>query len=111
MTGGTGHHSRWINAQVGLALLLARETKRIPRESLADVLDVTVREVEDMETGRRELEAHELLVAAAFLGLPVSYFFEGIDTTGQERGQDEPYAVPGVPLTRDAANDNSLRSV
>ncbi len=111
MTGATGRRARSINAQVGLALLLARETKQITREGLADALGVTAGDIEEMEAGRRELEAYELLVAASVLDLPVSYFFEGIEAPDPEDAPDQPRLTPRTGPAWSAANDNALRSV
>jgi transcriptional regulator with XRE-family HTH domain len=54
------------------------------QEALAAALGLTFQQVQKYEKGANRLSASRLAAAAKALGVPVSYFFEGLQTSGAE---------------------------
>jgi len=56
-----------------------RKAASITQEQLAQALDLSCQQVQKYERGENRISASTLFVASTFLGVPVSYFFEGYD--------------------------------
>ena len=79
---------------------MRRKELRISQTRLGDVLGVTYQQVQKYEGGLHRVGAGALALTATFLGVPISYFYEGastlISSTGLSDGEQERYARPAV---------------
>ena len=70
-----------IERHIGARLLLARRSRGVSRESLAQKLGLSPQQVADYEHGLDALTAVRLRHVARALQLDVSFFFEGLEAT------------------------------
>ncbi|AXK79668.1 XRE family transcriptional regulator [Pseudolabrys taiwanensis] len=66
-----------VDVLVGQRLKMARMTKGVTQEKLADAVGLTFQQIQKYETGRNRIGTGRLHAMAEALGVPVSYFFEG----------------------------------
>ncbi|MFS2316560.1 helix-turn-helix domain-containing protein [Maricaulis sp. D1M11] len=79
-----------IDQHVGARLRLRRSLLEMSQSELGEKLGVTFQQVQKYERGANRIGASRLFQVAKVLGVPVSYFFEGLDETGaNELGGDE----------------------
>lgn len=69
--------SSHINSFVGVRLQLARKRAGLSELQMAKRLGVEPFVYRDFETGRRRLDAPEMLKCSQIAGVPLSWFFEG----------------------------------
>jgi transcriptional regulator with XRE-family HTH domain len=67
-----------VDAEVGSRLRLRREELRLTKDQLAAELGMSGRALDDIEPGLSRLFPAQMFSAAQKLGVPVSYFFEGL---------------------------------
>jgi transcriptional regulator with XRE-family HTH domain len=77
-----------VDRRLGLRLRTRRIELGMSQERLAELLGVTFQQVQKYEKGINRVAASRLFEVAAALGVPLSYFFEGM-TAGLN-------AAPGV---------------
>ncbi len=70
---------RLIDEHVGFRLRERREALDVPQSKLADHLDVCTNTLVKYESGERSIPASDFYDAANFLGVPMGYFYEGLD--------------------------------
>jgi transcriptional regulator with XRE-family HTH domain len=70
---------RLIDEHVGFRLRERREALGVPRSRFADFLYVCTITLVKYETGELSIPASNLYDAADFLGVPMEYFYEGLD--------------------------------
>jgi len=75
-----------IDRLVGRRLRELRRRRGLSQSDLALALGVTFQQVQKYERGTSRLSAGKLFDASRALAAPVSEFFEGVETFGQERG-------------------------
>ena len=66
---------------------MRRKLLGVSQEKLADALGLTFQQVQKYERGANRISASKLFEIARFLGVPPSYFFEGLaaeTTVGEE---------------------------
>ncbi len=72
-----------IDVEVGAKIKARRRLLGISQDTLAAKLGVTFQQVQKYEKGTNRVSASRLAVIAKTFGVPPSYFFPGVDDTGQ----------------------------
>jgi len=89
-----------IDSHVGARMQARRKELRISQTRLGEVLGVTYQQVQKYERGLHRVGAGALALAATFLDVPISYFYEGastlISSIGLSDKQQESYARPAA---------------
>ncbi len=70
---------REINRHIGAGLLLARTVRGNSLKELAAATGLSLQRLERLESGLVEATPRDLLLLAASLGIPVQFFFEGLE--------------------------------
>lgn len=70
---------------VGTRIRLQRTLIGMSQEKLADVLGITFQQIQKYEKGTNRIGAGRLLAVAKALGVPISFFFEGYATGGDQQ--------------------------
>jgi transcriptional regulator with XRE-family HTH domain len=79
-----------IDRHVGARIRERRIMLGLTQQQLADLIGVTYQQAHKYERGINRVSAGRLFEIARVLSVPVSYFFEGLDTqTGRAIGQRE----------------------
>jgi transcriptional regulator with XRE-family HTH domain len=79
-----------IDHHVGARIRERRIMLGLTQQQLADLIGVTYQQAHKYERGINRVSAGRLFEIARVLSVPVSYFFEGLDTqTGRPIGQRE----------------------
>lgn len=76
-----------VDLHVGARVRMRRKLLGVSQEKLADALGLTFQQVQKYERGANRISASKLFEIARFLGVPPSYFFEGLAAeapTGEE---------------------------
>ena len=73
-----------VDTHVGTRIRLRRKVLKISQQQLGAALGLTFQQVQKYERGFNRTSASKLFDIAAYLGVPVSYFFEGLDTLGSK---------------------------
>jgi transcriptional regulator with XRE-family HTH domain len=68
-----------VDVQVGQRIRTARLTQGVSQQKVAEALGVTFQQVQKYENGMNRVGMGRLHAIANSLGLPMSYFFEGLD--------------------------------
>jgi transcriptional regulator with XRE-family HTH domain len=74
-----------IDRHVGFRLRLARASRKLSQTDLAKASGITFQQVQKYEKGTNRVSASRLFEFATLLGVEISYFFDGVDESGQER--------------------------
>ncbi len=69
----------WIDAHVGRKLCVLRKSSGVSQQKLAEQLGVTYQQVQKYEGGTNRVSTSFLLRVAQMFGVPLDYFFDGID--------------------------------
>jgi transcriptional regulator with XRE-family HTH domain len=69
----------WIDTHVGQRLCLLRKSAGVSQQKLAAQLGVTYQQVQKYEGGTNRVSTALLLRVAQSFGVPLDYFFAGID--------------------------------
>ena len=92
-----------VDAHVGRRIRLRRSLLGLSQERLAAALQLTFQQVQKYETGSNRIGAGRLYALSRALGVPISYFFEGLD---EPSPQDQPSEVLDPDLfSRDETAD------
>ncbi|WP_184438129.1 helix-turn-helix domain-containing protein, partial [Roseospira goensis] len=83
-----------LDIHVGQRLRLRRTMLRRSQDSLARALGVSFQQVQKYERGTNRLGASRLFDVARCLGVPVSFFFEGLDPAALDRRDREVARAP-----------------
>ena len=73
-----------VDLYVGQRIRQRRWTIDMTQQQLAEKVGIRFQQIQKYETGTNRVSASRLWDIAAAMGVPVSYFFEGLD----ERGAD-----------------------
>ncbi len=68
-----------IDVRIGRRLKLRRTMLGVSQHELADMIDVTFQQIQKYENGANRISASRLYRLCRALGVPVSFFFEGVD--------------------------------
>ncbi len=67
-----------IDKNVGQRVRWRRRELKLTQEKLGDMLDLTFQQVQKYEKGVNRISAGRLFEVASVLGVPVTYFYEGV---------------------------------
>lgn len=92
-----------IDRNVGQRVRWRRRELKLTQEKLGDMLDLTFQQVQKYEKGVNRISAGRLFEMAKVLGVPVTYFYEGVgDISGRETPQiAEDIAPSPAPIMDD----------
>lgn len=84
-----------VDAHVGYRVRLRRMLIGMSQERLGDLLGLTFQQVQKYERGINRIGAGRLYEVAEILGVPISFFYEGMDgaQVPAENGSEKPAAV------------------
>ena len=84
-----------VDAHVGYRVRLRRMLIGMSQERLGDLLGLTFQQVQKYERGINRIGAGRLYEVAEILGVPISFFYEGMDgiQVPAENGSEKPSAV------------------
>lgn len=85
-----------VDQHIGVRMRLRRLTMNVSQERLAELLGLTFQQVQKYEKGVNRVAASRLWDVAKALEVPVSYFFEGLDTSDRANGVSE--QSPEMPV-------------
>jgi transcriptional regulator with XRE-family HTH domain len=77
-----------IDVHVGQRMRQLRECLGVSQGRLGRHLGLTFSQVQKYEKGTNRIGAGRLFLLASFLGVPVQYFFEGLDGEPAARGRE-----------------------
>lgn len=95
-----------VDIHVGSRVRFKREGLGMSQTKLADAVGVTFQQVQKYETGANRISASRLFDIGQALGVPVSYFFYGLegqvegDSENGASGDDSPIAKGAGQLAR-----------
>jgi transcriptional regulator with XRE-family HTH domain len=73
-----------VDRHVGVRVRLRRQMMGMSQEKLGEELGVTFQQVQKYERGANRIGAGRLWHLARVLEVPVSFFFDGVSTTGEQ---------------------------
>ena len=94
------HGPHPTDVHVGSRVRVRRTMLGMSQAKLAELLGFTFQQIHKNETGANRMGASRLYALSGVLGVPVSYFFEGLDDAGSEGGEDTPTKRETLELTR-----------
>jgi transcriptional regulator with XRE-family HTH domain len=74
-----GRKTSAVDVHVGHRVRAARLARGVSQEKLADAVGVTFQQIQKYEKGVNRIGTGRLHAIAGHLGLPVTYFFDGIE--------------------------------
>lgn len=75
-----------IDLHVGKRLRQRRRLLGLTQQKLAEAVDIRFQQIQKYESGANRISASRLWSLAQALDIPVSFFFEGVETTGVHDG-------------------------
>jgi transcriptional regulator with XRE-family HTH domain len=85
-----------IDAQVGNRVRIRRMLIGMSQERLGDLLGLTFQQVQKYEKGVNRIGAGRLFEMARILGVPIDFFYEGVESGEGRPGFAEPEGAPPV---------------
>lgn len=80
-----------VDSHVGKRLRLRRTMMGLSQEAVAKAVGITFQQVQKYEKGTNAMNASRLYEFARFMGVPVAYFFEGLDEFAAIPSDDSKY--------------------
>lgn len=71
-----------VDVHVGAKVRLRRKLLNMSQETLAGALGLTFQQIQKYERGANRISASRLYEIAFALGVPMTFFFDGLDTPG-----------------------------
>jgi transcriptional regulator with XRE-family HTH domain len=75
-----------VDSHVGKRLRQRRTMMGLSQEAVAKAVGITFQQVQKYEKGTNAMNANRLYEFARFMGVPVAYFFEGLEASSQAGG-------------------------
>lgn len=91
-----------VDVLIGARIKGRRIALKISQTKLAEAVGVRFQQVQKYESGANRVSASRLLLIAETLGVPISYFFQGLDSANASHDET------GAELTRSTAPMNAL---
>ena len=82
--------TNYLDAEIGCRLQQARLVENLTQDGLAQKLNISFQQVQKYENGTNRVSSSRLWAISRVLGLPITYFYEGLDDS------HIPEAVEGV---------------
>lgn len=98
-TMGKARQAHPVDVHVGGRVRLRRVFLGYSQEKLANALGLTFQQIQKYERGANRISASKLYELSRILSVPVTYFFEGVESegeTGSSAGQEAGAAVAGT---------------
>ena len=77
-----------IDVLIGARIKGRRIALKISQTKLAEAVGVRFQQVQKYESGANRVSASRLLMVAETLGVPISYFFQGLDNAASADSTD-----------------------
>jgi len=77
-----------LDAEIGRRLRQARLAENLTQDGLAQRLGISFQQVQKYENGSNRVSSSRLWAIGAALGVPITYFFEGLDQTDISPGAE-----------------------
>lgn len=84
---------QFVDLHVGQRIRLRRKSIKVSQEALAETLGITYQQVQKYERATNRVSASKLLAIGRALGVPVGYFFEGLEQLTDGRPPVEELSV------------------
>ncbi len=68
-----------LDAEIGRRLRQARLVENLTQDGLAQKLNISFQQVQKYENGTNRVSSSRLWAISRVLGLPITYFYEGLD--------------------------------
>ena len=78
-----------VDVHVGKRIRQRRWMIGMTQQQLADAVGIKFQQIQKYETGMNRVSASRLWDIAGTIDVPIGYFFEGLDTSGDEAGQGD----------------------
>ena len=98
-TMGKARQAHPVDVHVGGRVRLRRVFLGYSQEKLANALGLTFQQIQKYERGANRISASKLYELSRILSVPVTYFFEGVESEGEagaSTGQDAGAAAAGA---------------
>lgn len=96
-----GPHS--VDVHVGKQVKAARHMASVSQEELGAALGITFQQIQKYEKGSNRVSASNLWLMSDFLGVPVTFFFDGLEV-GSRKQSAEVAMVTDFISSRDGMN-------
>ena len=100
-----------IDKYVGTKIRMRRTILGYSQEKLADALGITFQQVQKYENATNRVSASKLHDISAVLGVPVSFFYEGLNVDGKDASCDLEAVVETANLDIDENVLTSLQTL
>lgn len=97
-----------MDRHIGLRLKKLRQRESISAQALADAIDSTQQQISRYENGHNKLSATQLYRIANAMGVPISWFFLGIEPTSVKNLAEEPAAYQKAMMNEGLATMENL---
>lgn len=87
-----------IDKLIGARIKGRRIALKISQTTLAEAIGVRFQQVQKYESGANRVSASRLLMIAETLGVPISYFFQGLDSAISENNSKPAAARSNTPM-------------
>ena len=77
-----------LDAEIGRRLRQARLVENLTQDGLAQKLNISFQQVQKYENGTNRVSSSRLWAIARVLGLPITYFYEGLDDSQISQASD-----------------------
>ncbi len=85
-TVGKARQAHPVDVHVGGRVRLRRVFLGYSQEKLANALGLTFQQIQKYERGANRISASKLYELSRILSVPVTYFFEGVESEGEDSG-------------------------
>ena len=92
------NHTQFVDAQIGHRVRVRRTLLGMSQEKLGQLLGLTFQQIQKYERGINRISAGRLLELALGLGVPITYFYEGL-SIGTPGAPAKAGAMQGFPLS------------
>jgi transcriptional regulator with XRE-family HTH domain len=75
---------REVDVHVGNRVRVARQARKMTQEGLAHQLGITFQQVQKYEKGSNRISAGRLHQIAVIMGVPITFFFDGVSATNSK---------------------------
>lgn len=94
-TVGKARQAHPVDVHVGGRVRLRRVFLGYSQEKLANALGLTFQQIQKYERGANRISASKLYELSRILSVPVTYFFEGVESEGDEAGSGSEVGANG----------------
>ena len=100
-----------IDVLIGARIKGRRIALKISQTKLAEAVGVRFQQVQKYESGANRVSASRLLMIAETLGVPISYFFQGLDSAASGENAETETAASRVSAPMNALTDARVSEI